>query len=133
MDIERLRASVLAHYSSKENVEYYDSRSSQGLRIWERRIVDRYMSPGRVLTVGCGGGRESFALEKLGFEVYGMDICEEQVNNARKNARERSSLASFALYDGNTIPHADGFFRSITLWSQVLGNIPGSRVSLSWY
>ena len=98
---------------------------------WEKRIVDCFMSPTRVLSIGCGGGRESFALERLGYEVYGTDISEEQVESADKNRRRLGSGAVFSQFDGRRLPFSDAFFGSITLWSQVLGNVPGSHQRLS--
>ena len=39
MDVEHLQASVLARYSSEEDVESYQRHSRQGLREWERSSV----------------------------------------------------------------------------------------------
>jgi SAM-dependent methyltransferase len=76
--------------------------------------------------VGCGGGREAFALEARGYDVVGIDIVEEQIESARSNARHRGSEAIFRAYDGNDMPFPDERFGAVTFWSQVLGNVPGS-------
>jgi SAM-dependent methyltransferase len=131
MDLEQLKASVLARYSSKEDVEIYNRRSRQGLRKWEKSIVDHFMVPTKVLSIGCGGGRESFGLEKLEYEAYGIDISKEQIESANGKKRELNSTAEFLLFDGRKLPFADVFFGSITLWSQVLGNVPGSHQRLN--
>jgi len=50
--------------------EYNDS----GLRVWERRFVERYLGPGtRVLVPSAGGGREVLALHREGFEVIAFE------------------------------------------------------------
>ncbi len=131
MDLEQLQASVQARYSSKEDVEIYRRRSQQGLREWERSIVERFMVPTRVLSIGCGAGRESFALENLGYQAYGIDISKEQIESANTVRHQLGSSATFSLFDGGKLPFADAFFGSVTLWSQVLGNVPGSQQRLA--
>ncbi len=127
MDMGRLKQSVLSRYSSMEAVEIYAQRSLDGLRNWERLIVERFMHSSTVLSIGCGGGRESFALEALGYKVYGLDISEPQIASANAKKRELGSNAHFLVYDGSSIPFPDASFWSITMWSQVLGNVPGSQ------
>ncbi len=43
---------------------------------------------GRVLDVGCGGGREAIFLAQCGFQVMGLDISRAALAIARKRARE---------------------------------------------
>lgn len=131
MDLKQLTASVLSRYSSKRDVEMYNRRSGEGLRKWEKSIVARFMVPESVLSIGCGGGRESFALEKLGYKAYGIDISKEQIESANKNKHELSSTAEFSQFNGRELSFADAFFGSITLWSQILGNVPGSNQRLN--
>lgn len=39
----------------------------------------RYIPKGRILEAGCGDGKYVFALEKLGYEVYGIDFVEDVI------------------------------------------------------
>lgn len=126
MDIELLQESVVARYSTAQDIEIYRKRADEELRIWEQRVVERYMRPGRVLCIGCGGGRECFALEQLGYCVTGVDIVDAQVKSAMATAADRNSSVEFFVYDGKILPFADGIFDAVTLWSQVLGNVPGT-------
>lgn len=43
---------------------------------------------GRVLDVGCGGGREAIFLAQCGFEVVGVDISRSALAIARQRAQE---------------------------------------------
>ena len=130
MNEESHLKTVVSHFSSEEEVAHYKNRATEGLRRWEQEIVRRFMSSGKVLSVGCGGGRESFALEQLGYKPYGIDISEGQIASANQTKKRRSSSATFQAYSGADFPFPDGFFRSVTVWSQVLGNVPGKRKRL---
>lgn len=127
MELERLKKSVLSRYSSEEDVKVYAQRSAEGFRNWERLIVEKFMLPTKVLSIGCGGGRESFALESLGYDAHGLDISEEQIASANERKLACGSNAHFHVYDGSSIPFPDACFGSVTMWSQVLGNVPGSQ------
>jgi SAM-dependent methyltransferase len=61
---------------------YYDSEgvyrtaewNERGLFGWERALVEAHFEPGgRVLVLGCGGGREVLALLEHGFEAIGYE------------------------------------------------------------
>ena len=125
MNIKNLEKTVYARYSSKHDLEMYRSRARDGLRLWETKIIQRYMTPTEVLSIGCGGFRESFALETLGYTAFGTVISKPQVQSAQQTAHEIGSSAVFQAYDGTHIPFENGRFGAVALWSQVLGNVPG--------
>lgn len=60
----------------------------------------------RVLDVGCGVGQVVARLQTAGFEAHGVDVSEPNVNRARQ-VTERCRV-----YDGKTLPYADGYFAS---------------------
>jgi SAM-dependent methyltransferase len=126
VDRSRLEELVLARYSAPKEVRHYAERAGQGLRNWESHVVQMFMVPGRVLSLGCGGGRETFALERMGYVSYGVDISTQQIESAKRTRDRVGSTATFLVYDGSRLPFADEFFGSVTLWSQVLGNVPGT-------
>ena len=79
-------------YSTAHATEKYVRRISEGLRRWEQTMIDRFFPDvGRALVVGCGAGREAFALESLGFRVKGIDISDTLISAARSIAAELGS------------------------------------------
>jgi tellurite methyltransferase len=48
------------------------------------------LTKGRVLDIAMGSGRNSIYLAKLGFQVEGVDVSAEAVQNARRLARNNS-------------------------------------------
>ena len=65
-------------YENTKNVdEMLDWRPA--LKEWEKS-VSKLFSPGsRILDIGCGLGREAFALHDLGFEVVGLANMMESI------------------------------------------------------
>ncbi len=100
------------------------------LRQWEQSVVAMHLGVEsrvrRILAVGCGAGREVFALEALGFEVTGVDISAALIDIARAEAERRSSAASFLQIDGVTLPFPDAGVDAVVMWAQVLGHVPGA-------
>lgn len=124
-DIAGLRAQVRDSYATAASLEIYRKRIDNGLRTWEITLVQHHFPAcGRVLTVGCGAGRETFALEHLGYNVVGVDISLPLLQIAREVRSQRHHCSSFSLVDGETLPFADGVFDVVTLWAQMLDNMP---------
>ncbi len=116
-------------YSTNEKIDFYRERARDGLRGWEQAVVAAHMpTPGRALVVGCGTGRESFALEALGWEVIGVDVTPRMVEVARELGARRGSRTRFAVTDGTLDDVVlDGPVDAVTLWAQVLNNVVGAR------
>lgn len=90
---------------------YYDSFFEPGylqkLHADYARLLQAAGVPagGRVLDVGCGTGLLSIALHKAGYDVYGLDVSESMVNEAREKAAaaglspERFQAADAACFE----------------------------------
>lgn len=61
----------------------------------------------RALDVGCGAGQVVGRLTEAGFEAYGVDVSEPNIEKARRF----SDRCQF--YDGKHLPFADGFFATV--------------------
>jgi SAM-dependent methyltransferase len=122
-------------YSTLAAREIYRQKAIRAeLKKWEQVVVDANMAPGSgvhdVLAVGCGSGREVFALERHGCMTVGVDISAELIHIAKEEAHRRASGSAFALIDGVTLPFAPSTFDAVVLWAQVLGHVPGSSARL---
>lgn len=90
--------------------------------IKELELFKKLLPRGRVLEIGCGGGRDTKHLLKLGYEYLGTDIA----GNLLKEARKRNPSAKFAkvsIYDLKFNKPFDGFW-----CSAVLLHVPKSRI-----
>lgn len=119
---------VIEGYSTDEKIAFYRDRAREGFRRWEEAVLAAHMpNPGRVVVVGCGTGRESFALEELGWDVLGVDVTPRMIDVAREDARARGSRTRFGVTDGtlNDVEVEDAV-DAVTLWAQLLNNVVGA-------
>ncbi|MEQ6204814.1 class I SAM-dependent methyltransferase [Sulfitobacter sp. HNIBRBA2951] len=87
-------------------------------------LVER-STPGRALDLGCGSGRLSCAMAKLGWRIDGVDISTHLIDRARRRA-ERHGVAgttSFEVADlRQFIPQEP--YELVILWDSVLAIWP---------
>lgn len=88
-----------------------------GLRLTEELASLLELSPSvAVLDVASGKGTTAFFLaEKFGCRVTGIDLSEQNISDARKEASGRglSQLVDFRLADAEVLPFDDGTFEAI--------------------
>ncbi|MCX6723403.1 MAG: class I SAM-dependent methyltransferase [Candidatus Staskawiczbacteria bacterium] len=68
----------------------------------------------KILDLGCGTGRHSVYLAKKGFEVYGIDIAEEGIRQAKqwlKSEKLKANLKIGSIYE--RLPYENDFFDAI--------------------
>jgi SAM-dependent methyltransferase len=129
VDPSDIAAVVRNAYSTPKARAIYEQKAvACELRHWELSVVKATMGNDdrvrRVLAVGCGAGREVFALESMGFEVTGVDISAELIGVAMAEAARRGSNATLLLTSGNQLPFDCACFDAVVMWAQVLGHVP---------
>ena len=84
------------------------------LQSWDANFYAKYADflkppePGaRVLDVGCGVGQVVKRLDDAGFEAYGVDVSEPNI----EKARQFSSRCQ--VYDGRQLPFSDAHFAAV--------------------
>lgn len=76
-----------------------------------RAQLARSVSPGvRVLDLGCGAGRFTFAAEEMGATAVGIDCADALIEHARKVARQRGNSSQFVVGDYCSLPFAPASF-----------------------
>ncbi len=119
---------VRGRFSSLSEIEEYRKRVESGLLAWEERISELFLSkPGKLLDIGCGGGREAIALSTRGHEIIGIDISEAQVQSARITARKLGKRIEFQLCNGVDLDFEHDYFDYVIMWGQAFGNVPTQK------
>ena len=92
---------VAEHFSRDLFVKDMYDRINSGLNAWEKRVVEKYFKKGAsILNIGCGPGREAFALYDLGYKITGINISEEELKIAEKEAKEAKKDILFSITNG---------------------------------
>src|SRR3989338_1594577 len=95
-------------YSSWKEITGRDVPSTSGFS----EEVFKYLKPAScVLDVGCGYGRLSGFLLSRGYEVYGIDVNENEIAEAKRNEKLRK--ISFSVQDATNTTFSSYFFEGI--------------------
>ncbi|MGB4378475.1 MAG: class I SAM-dependent methyltransferase, partial [Limnochordia bacterium] len=97
-------------YEDKQNVAEMVQWNKGKLKKWEKLVADHLPKGAAILDIGCGMGREAFALSDLGFSVVGIDISQEAITQVTELAGEAGYHIPFLHYDGHTLPFEDESF-----------------------
>ena len=116
---------VINAYSTGAVYENWGSKKG-GLRDCEAALMQAHC-PDRdavILTVGCGAGRETFTLYKLGFRnVRGIDCTDALLQVAMNRNKEEGLSIEFKLAMADNLPYPSNTFDVITIFENVYGFI----------
>lgn len=89
----------IANYASEWSVAAYAAET--GLRPLEAELIQAFFPspPARVLDIGCGAGRTTIGLGRLGYDVLGIDLSSALLGVAR----ERFPSIAFAEMDATRL------------------------------
>jgi SAM-dependent methyltransferase len=115
----------------KQTVGFYDSNATAWSDAhldggyWKKQLNEfkRLLPAGKVLEIGCGGGRDARDLIKRGYSYTGTDISAGLLKEARKNVPGQT-FHQQSVYDLNFDEKFDGFWASA-----VLLHIPKKRIN----
>ena len=70
----------------KETVQFYKTNSDETAKRYDsisggisKYFANSFISKSKILDIGCGSGRDLQILKSMGFDVFGVDPCEEFV------------------------------------------------------
>ncbi len=103
--IKRSFSPVIDHYS----------QAAKEIRLWESEqyLFKKYYKEldGRILDIGCGAGRTTFALAQLGYQnIIGLDLSNEMIQAAEEIEEEFNYEIEFVVGDAINLSFADSSF-----------------------
>ncbi len=98
--------------------ELYESQDTELARTQTPQVLALVgmTPPARILDVGCGYGRHSIELARLGFDVTGIDISEVQLARAREKAQAAEVAVDFRQADGRALEFEAEFDAAISMF-----------------
>jgi ubiquinone/menaquinone biosynthesis C-methylase UbiE len=112
-------------YGDKKNVDEMVHWKKGKLKKWEQTVAGFFPEKAKILDIGCGMGREAFALSDMGFSVIGLDISEEVLKQVTQLSLQNCYHIPFSIYDGHTLPFDDDSFEVVIIWAQTFGIMYG--------
>ncbi len=124
MNIDRIRG----YFNTASTVEHY-VRAVANIGLWnsEKTLFNKYLGKSYVLLdLGCGAGRVSIGLWKLGFEnVQGADLAEQMALQASEIALCLGCPICFEQQDATRLSYSDATFDGVVFAFNGLMQIPG--------
>ena len=126
VDLQQNLESMTRRYSRPQIVAIWGHNQENGLLAAERTMIEAWC-PNRTLSflcVGCGGGREVFALLRLGYEkVVGLEPSPALLLEARKYAAAHDLRPPLLRAEASHLPYDAESFDVVTMFENVYGHI----------
>ncbi|QYR23461.1 class I SAM-dependent methyltransferase [Paenibacillus sp. sptzw28] len=118
-----LLKSVVNWFNQNEQVSHYTEEVYSGPNQAESFLLSSLPKEGTVLDVGCGAGRISLELARLGYTVTGIDVSGKLINVAREVAIENNLDIRFCHTESQGLAFDDSQF-DIVVAFKVLCYLP---------
>ena len=104
---------VIESFADQKILEQY-SQDAAEIGLWEveKLLIEKYFPrEGKILDIGCGAGRTTFGLAKLGYEdIIGIDITPGMIEKAKNNTRKLGEDILFEVGDACNLKYRDNYF-----------------------
>lgn len=129
MNIRKVDTDFIRKSFTTEKIvsDYTKAVSEIGLWESEKMMLKKYFNPeGQVLDIGCGAGRTTIGLYKLGYHlVEGLDLSEAMIVQARRISKELNYNITFRVGDAACLDYDDETFKAALFSFNGIMQIPG--------
>ena len=126
VDTEFIRKS----FTTEKTVSDY-TRAVKEIGLWESEkiMIKKYFNPeNRILDIGCGAGRTTIGLYRLGYHLAeGLDLSEAIIAQARRISKELNYNITFRVGDAAYSDYDDETFSAALFSFNGIMQIPGRK------
>ena len=115
-------------FTTEKTVSDY-TKAVKEIGLWEseKMVIKRYFNPeDRILDIGCGAGRTTIGLYKLGYHlIEGLDLSEAMIVQARRISKELNYNIIFSVGNAACLGYDDENFEAVLFSFNGIMQIPG--------
>jgi SAM-dependent methyltransferase len=127
---EAALAGVRDKYDGPVESAEYGALERRGLEDIERTLAGKHVTAGgRLLDIGCGGGREAIGLAQMGYRVVAIDVAPRMIDAARRNAERLHLAIEFRVQSVTALAEPPGSYDG-AFFAGSLHHIPGRALRI---
>jgi ubiquinone/menaquinone biosynthesis C-methylase UbiE len=102
---------IIKGYSTEKSKRFY---SKIGLWKEEEKLIKKYFkSKSKILDIGCGGGRTTIPISKMGYDVTAIDIVPEFIKIAKQNSKKNKVTSKIEIGDVTKLKYRSSLFDNV--------------------